>query len=529
MQASPDRYLESLLIELDRAIENQERYKDQKESYIRQLQGRLTLDNLTPEERYDTYCRLTNEFEFYRCDSARFYALQQLSLAEASGKKAWETDSKIKLAFILSKAALFIEAISLLDSISPEELSDIQKIAYYSSYYETYVSWGDFLSNGFEKTEVYEKRDFFHEKYIELLPMSSYEYAAYYGIKYITDNQPEKAEQLLLTSLPQSQPNTRPYSILTSVLSFLYTTKGDMEKTKEYLALSAISDIRGNIMENASLRELATYLFDENQINRANTYIKKSMEDANFYNSRIRNYQTSQILPIIDRAYQQDRARQQKQLERSLLIISVLSVILLTGIFFIFSEIRKVSAAKKKISDINEQLQINNMALTDINRTLTETDHIKEEYIGHFLGLCSVYIEKMERYRKKLLTQAKTGKPEELYKMIRSTQFIEDERTEFYTTFDESFLELFPDFVERFNALLPEDEKVILKPNEKLTTGLRIFALIRLGITDSAKIAEFLNYSLATIYNYRSRYRNKAIVPRDEFEQEILKIGTNKQ
>ncbi|MCD7930297.1 MAG: helix-turn-helix domain-containing protein [Tannerellaceae bacterium] len=281
-------------------------------------------------------------------------------------------------------------------------------------------------------------------------------------------------------------------------------------------------------MENTSLRELANYLFEENKIDQANRYIKKSMEDANFYNSRIRNFQTSRVLPIIDRAYQEDRARQEKKMQVFLLIISILSLVLLSGLFVLFRQIRKVSATRKKISDMNEQLQINNQILADTNKALTDTSQIKEEYIGRFLGLCSVYIEKMEKYRKCLLNQAKSGKAEDLYKMIRSTQFIEDERTEFYNTFDDSFLNLFPDFVERFNALLPEEEKVILKPNEKLTTGLRIFALIRLGITDSTKIAEFLNCSLATIYNYRSRYRNKALVPRDEFEDEIIKIGAEK-
>jgi len=296
---------------------------------------------------------------------------------------------------------------------------------------------------------------------------------------------------------------------------------------KEHLALSALSDIKGNIMENASLRSLATLLYEEDDIDRANTYIKKSMEDANFYNARIRNLQTSRILPIIDNAYQLDKAKQQEKLKQLLVVISILSAALLVGIFFIFRQVRKVSKAKSKISAINEKLKQNNDALEEANRALADTNHIKEEYIGHFLGLCSVYIEKLEKYQKKLSNKAKTGTVDELYKAIKSTQFIIDERTEFYNNFDDSFLKLFPDFVERFNSLLPEDEKIVLKPNERLTTELRIFALIRLGINDSTKIAEFLNYSLATIYNYRSRYRNKSLVPREDFESEIMKIGSN--
>ncbi|WP_353196832.1 DUF6377 domain-containing protein [Parapedobacter defluvii] len=520
VHAGDDAKTNALLVELDKAIGQAEQFKKEKEQHIRTLKEQLATPGLSVGEQYDVCRNLTHAYEYYRCDSARQYALRQLDIAEASGDISRIIDSKIQLASVLFKAAMFDKSLELLGSIPKETLTAAQEIEYYKAYYETYVFWLEFYNDGYGDPSMTQQRDFYYEQFLRVLPQSTYEYASYYGIKYINTGQLDKAEKVLYIYLPKAKLGTRPYSILNSVLSFFYRVKGDSTKVKAHLALSALSDIRGNIMENVSLRELATLLYESGDINRANSYIKKSMEDANFYNARIRNFQTSKVLQIINRAYQTNQAAQQRKLEYLLAVISVLSFGLLIGIFLIIREVRKVSRAKKEISTINEQLRQNNLALA-------ETNHIKEEYIGHFLELCSLYIEKIDKYQKKLYNKAKTSNADELFNTIKSTQFIEDERTEFYHKFDESFLKLFPDFVHRFNALLPEGEQVTLKPNEKLSTELRIFALIRLGITDSAKIAEFLNYSLATIYNYRSRYRNKSIVPRDEFENEIMKIGVN--
>ncbi len=512
--------LPSLLQQLDIEVAQATGYRTEKERYIRELQDRRKTPGLTAEERYEVNERLTHAYAYYRCDSARVYALAQLDAAMLAGRSEWIIDSKIRLASVLFKAAMFEAALELLGSIDPGSLRDTQQLEYYKAYYEAHVFWLEFYDDGYGNAAMAQERDRYYESFLSVLPKSTYEYASYYGIKHINDGYLEQAEKVLYVYLPNAKLGTRPYSILNSVLAFLYRTKGDPEKEKAHLALSALSDIRGNIMENASLRELATLLYEAGDIARANAYITKSMEDANFYNARIRNFQTSKVLQIINKAYEANQAVQRAKLQRQLAVISVLSVVLLVGIFLIIREVRKVSRAKKQIVVINEQLK-------DRNRALAETNHIKEEYIGHFLELCSLYIEKLGKYQKKLFNKAKTSNAEELFKTIKSTRFIEEEREEFYQKFDDSFLKLFPDFVARFNSLLPEHEQMTLKPGERLTTEMRIFALIRLGITDSNKIAEFLNYSLATIYNYRSRYRNKAVVPRDEFENEIMKIGAS--
>ena len=241
------------------------------------------------------------------------------------------------------------------------------------------------------------------------------------------------------------------------------------------------------------------------------------MSDANFYNARLRSIQISKSYPLIAGTYELEREQQQNKLELMLTIISILTLLLVITVVGIVIQIRKISRDRKHTLVLNEKLKHNNESLAEANK-------IKEVYLGRFLSFCSAYIDKMEAYQRSLNKKAKDGNLEELYKMLKSKQFIEDELTEFYHDFDNAFLNIFPNFVEQFNALLLENERVVPKQEEILTTELRIFALIRLGITDSQRIAEFLRYSITTIYNYRSKYRNKSIVPREEFESEIMKI-----
>ena len=178
-----------------------------------------------------------------------------------------------------------------------------------------------------------------------------------------------------------------------------------------------------------------------------------------------------------------------------------------------------------KLNELNTNLQSSNSLLLTVNTELSDANRIKETYIGHFLDLCSTYISKLEKYQNTLNKKAVEKKLDELYKMLKSSEMIDNELKELYENFDNIFLHLYPNFFEELNSLLVEEERFELKQNELLNTELRILALIRLGITDSSKIASFLHYSANTIYNYRTRVRNKAAVPREEFESLVIKIG----
>lgn len=262
--------------------------------------------------------------------------------------------------------------------------------------------------------------------------------------------------------------------------------------------------------------------------------MKRSLEDAVFCNARLRTYEISKMIPIINEAYEKQNETNRFQLILFLVSTSILSLFLLSVLLLLFKQMKKLSKAKQEISqansqlsELNKELQLFNEKLNATNNTLTEANLVKEIYIGRYMDQCSDYIGKLEGYRRKLNLMATTGKINDLVSTVKSKEFIESELKEFYTNFDQTFLSLFPGFINEFSALLVDDEATQLKEGELLNTELRIFALIRLGIKDSAKIAVFLRYSVSTIYNYRSQLKNKAVGSREEFEARVMQIGTN--
>ena len=232
--------------------------------------------------------------------------------------------------------------------------------------------------------------------------------------------------------------------------------------------------------------------------------------ETNHYNARSRSLQTAGILSLIDLTYQAMQEKQNERLRFYLWMISILSLLLVVAVVWIYRQMKHLSVARAHLEQANEQLQMSN--------------HIKEEYIGRFLKLCSTYIDRLDAYRRMVNKKLTGGQMEELLKMVRSRDVLDTDLKELYGNFDTAFLHLFPDFVGKFNELLQPEERIILRKGELLNTELRIFALIRLGIDDSSQIAEFLRYSVNTIYNYRAKVKNKACVSRDDFETCVMKI-----
>ena len=253
--------------------------------------------------------------------------------------------------------------------------------------------------------------------------------------------------------------------------------------------------------------------------------MKCALEDAGACNARARIVEAAEIYPVIDHAYRIRSDRKQRTIVGLLLGSVLLAASLVLSLLHVYRQMQRLRQARRALSDANARLQTANDALSDVNRTLLEANAIKEEYIAQYINRCSVYIDKLDHYRRRLMKLAQSGRTDELLRTVRSTELIADERREFYAEFDRTFLGLFPHFVEEFNVLLHPADRITPKAGERLTTELRIFALIRLGITDSARIAEFLGYSVTTIYNYRSKTRGKSTLDRDAFESAVMRIG----
>lgn len=532
LPVSAQQTLESLLRDLDVAIENSEQYEKEKIQRITLMKDGLKAHELSLEEEYRINLRLYNEYEAYICDSARHYINRNIDIATQLGNREWLDESKLKKAHILATSGLYAEGVRLLETIEKKYLSERLLVDYYMAFENIYLYHAEYAQDDEYRPEYLDKMNRYRDSVLLVVPEGSYQYVIVRAPQFIDRQQPEQAEILLKECMHKTASDTREYAILTSILAFTYQMSNRLELQKMSLTESAIADIKGVVKENNSLRALSELLYEEGALDRANKYMKKSMADASFYNARLRNVQASKMLPVIDYAYQLEKEMQRRKLQIFLGVISILSLFLIVAVGYVIRQLKKLAKARREVVHANRELQKLNADLVEANRrqkqtndSLTEANCIKEEYIGRFLGQCSAYIDKLETYRRMLNKKAASGKVEELYKTLKSSQFIEDELKEFYHNFDNSFLSIFPDFVECFNRLLPEGEQIVPKQGERLTTELRIFALIRLGITDSAKIASFLRYSITTIYTYRSKLKNKSLY-RDNLEEQVMKIGS---
>lgn len=531
-----DTQQDQVLRRLYGMMESKQTFMSKKEDRISAIKMMLATPNISNLQQYEINLQLYNEYKTYISDSAIHYAKQNIALAGSLDDRYRMNESKLSLTSLYIISGLYIESLDILNQIDRSELTDNLLIYYYDSYKQLYRNYSFNNPN----TSVYtEKSSLYRDSLLNVLNKGSNHYQIVFAEKLFDENRLAESKQILESLVNQSKEEDHEKAVLTYALANIYRKEGNVNKQITYYAISAICDIRNAIMENASMQALAVTLFEIGNIEEAYDCIKSSMEDAMFCNARLRTYEISQILPIIDSAYQERVRNQKSELQLFLILVSLLSLFLIIAVIYVYRQMKKIARIRKelyqtnlKLNELNEDLQHtvdqlndSNKKLSDVNNELSESNEIKETYIGHFLDLCSTYIDKLEKYRNTLNKKAVERKLEELFRMLKSHEMIDQELKELYSLFDNIFLNLYPNFVEEFNSLLVEEERFNLKPDELLNTELRIFALIRLGITDSSRIANFLRYSANTIYNYRTRVRNKAAVPRDKFESYVMKIG----
>ena len=527
--AKDNKSTDALLREIDGLVKNRRTYGVEKETRITDLK-RLLVEAASDEQRYGFCGRLFDEYRAYNLDSSFVYAQRKEELAHRLNKQDYLDDSAMNMAEVMGTTGMYKEALELLGKIDKKTLPDYLYGYYYHLYRTIYGLMGDYAVTEKAKKEYYRMTDLYRDSLLQVNASDSLGHALVMADKCIVHARYDEAIDMLMEYYRKPFLDDHAQAMIAYTISEGYRLKGDKQGQKHYLALSAIADLKSAVKEYVSLRKLASLVYEEGDIDRAYNYLKCSLEDATLCNARLRTLEISQVFPIIDKAYQLKTERQQREMKISLICISLLSVFLLAAIFFVYKQMKKVAAARREVVDtntllqeLNEELHDSNSQLKEMNHTLSEANYIKEEYIGRYMDQCSTYLDKMDLYRRSLNKIAAAGRVEELYKAIKSSQFLDEELKEFYANFDVTFLQLFPNFVDEFNALLTEPMQP--KPGEQLNTELRIFALIRLGITDSTKIAQFLRYSVTTIYNYRTRVRNKALGEREEFEAKVMKIG----
>jgi len=506
-------------------------YMIEKEQRINDVKHLLKTPDLSDQQIYSIYDQLQKEYNSYKIDSSAYYGEQNLMIAEKLKSLEYVYDTKLNLSFSYWLQGRFLEALNLLDNLDRKSFDLLPErllISYYESYKRLYL----YYSSDNKQNHYYAISNLYRDSLLNIVPKDSQSHRILMAEKLTDENDTKGAERLLLEALQISKPENREYAMFSNILAGIYKQEGNREMEKKYYALSAICDIKNAVKENASMMALALLLHEDGDLDNAYKCMSFSFEDAIFCNARFRAFEISKVFPIIDSEYKDKEATQKFQLQKNLVVVSLLSLFLIASVIYVYLQMKRITRIRKelyqtnvKLNKLNQDLQKSNNQLLEVNQKLTETNQVKEAYLGKFIDLCSNYIEKLNNYRRNLNRIANSGKTEELFKSLKSSRFIEEELNDFYTNFDETFLRIYPTFISDFNALFPEEEKQGVKQGELLNTELRLYALIRLGINDSAKIAVFLRYSITTIYTYRSKLKNKSLFP-ENLEEQVMKIGS---
>lgn len=538
-----------LLHSLDSLLEQQDLFVRVKEERIKQLKMQYSRVK-DVKELYAMNRMVYLEYRVYDADSALHYINKNIQLAQQTNNRTWEVVSLLEQSFVLTSSGLLTEALKAVSDIQPEELPQNLRSEYFGRLCTLYSRLRDYSSENSQLSEHYNnlQKAFRDSVYLTATP----DELRYWNCRawlYLGTPEIEPVKQAFEENKQTLSNDSRKYSIATYNLSAIYRSENNDSKYLENLILSAMADIRSVNGDIGSLQEIAEYLFKHGEIDRAYNYILYCSQKAMLFHNRVRIVKMSHLQNQIYKAYQEQSRTQQKRLQASLIAVSFLFLVLIGAFLFIRKQMRRLKEANLKLDSTNQKLSVNmdalstahqrleevnmqlkdlNTQLQEVNDQLRESNYVKEEYIGYVFNICSTYISKLEEFRKNINRKLKVGQIEDVKAMTDSSATASNELKEFYQNFDTIFLHLYPDFVSDFNALLLPEERIELKEGELLNTELRIHALIRLGITDSVKIADFLHCSAQTVYNNRLRTRNKSIIPKEDFINAVKKLGKYK-
>lgn len=519
--------LRALLLELDRCVERKQSYRAERHERIDSL--RQQMENAPDALLMEVYEAMVQAYSHFQTDSALFYLDKLNELQEVKDNPQKHTQVALERAEQLAIMGAYSDAEVIVQKLNTAEMEQEERTRYYHVCRTIYGWMADYMSSTPSLSkELRHKTDLYRDSIIQTDsdPLSRDIVKA---DQLLAKGKAEEAKRLIERYIDHVEKEQKSY--VHYILADVYRQKNNTKEEMRHLALVAIEDLRRGVTEYAALPLLATKLKEQGEVERAYNYLFCSLEDANFCNAKLRSMEISEMFPIIEKSYKQ-KERMARQTERALLLgVTVMMIMLVLAVLYLRSQMHKLTQTRHQLSIANDQLEqanrllgMRNDTLLESNTMLQQMDRVKEEYIALFLDRCQKYLSALEKYRKSLLKLAKSNQQSELMKKLKDDALIEAEQEKLYADFDEAFLDLHPNFVEKFNALLHPEERIIPKRHERLNTELRIFALIRLGVTDTAQIAQFLDYSMPTIYNYRSRIRNKSIYSKEEFDKKLMEL-----
>jgi hypothetical protein len=529
---------DSLLFELNDAIKNAKIYDAQKLENIKKIEASFEAfkkNDLTSQ--YQFYQQLYEEYKIFNFDTAYVYAGKMHDMASLLKESSKIIQAKIKLLFVLVSAGMYKEAYEVINEINITGQADSVKANYFSLKARYYFDLADYVNDEFHKPGYNKNGSDNLDSALTFYPPNSFESIYYRGLKNLKNGKLDEAFVNFQTLLSRPDLTNHQIALVSSTLSHIYLRRGERNTAIDYQVRAAIADIKSSTKETFAILNLAQLLFEEGDFANASYYIEKAIDDATFYGARQRKVQVSTIMPIIQSSRINFIENQRRLWIIYGAVVSGVLILLIFLIVVIYRQNRKLEHARKVISiaherlgeanaelhEVNSKLQKLNSELHDVNSRLSEANKIKEEYIGYFFTINSGILQKIERLKSSIEQRLKERRLDDIRVVVNNIN-IHNEKQELLKSFDRAFLKIFPHFVEEFNSLFEVEDQVRLSDDELLTTDLRIYALIRLGIKENEKIAEILEYSVKSIYAYKTKMRNKSRVPKEDFDKRIMSI-----
>lgn len=524
-----------LLERIDYMIDNDKHYQDMKEKELKHLKQQA-FDAEDAKTQLLFLDSIYRAYSAYRYDSAYAYMKRGLELAQKCNDTYYITLNQINRAAILSVRGFYGQAEVLLEALNPDAMPQKLKLYYYFTYAWLYNYWESYAKNSDYAEEFHIKKKHYMNLLLQNFDEENKKTAYYQYLKgeYIYLDNPTSKETLshYLKAIKMSPAKTRIHAMAAYGAARYYKLTGKLNLYEEYLVEASVSDGLCQLKETVALQKLAYFLFkkDENNSKLAAKFIQHTMEDAQFFNNRLRMMEISNILPVIAAANQQAAERSRARILTGFITVCAALIIIIILAFVNNRQKNKLKKNKQEVEEQNKkQIEMNgqlsemNNQLTELNQQLIETNIKRETYLRLFMDISAAYISKLADYRKLVSRKIKANQAADLLKSLNTHKLEEEETQMFYNRFDKAFMELYPGFVTELNKLLLPESQLEVPTTHTLTTEIRIYALMRLGVTDSQEIATLLHYSTQTIYNYKSGMRAKAI-NRDTFESDVNRL-----
>ena len=512
--------------QLDAALAQRVHYVELKEKSLNEIKqgAKYVTSN---EDKLKLYEQLANEYKAYEYDSAMTYVNKGLILAQKSNNIFFNKRFQLSQTRLLITRGFYAEAKEILQKIEPQEDSHDYQFLYYYTLYELYNNWSTYCENNEFSKNYNQLKVNYLKKAIELSPKKDAFYYYLLGELYYYSNHPNnnRTIQYYKKALSMEKANSRLHAMTAFALSEVYQKANNLELMEHYLLVAAISDITSATKENVALQDIALFIYKHKtrSLNKAQEYINLSLEDAYTYKSRLRRIEISSKLQMITNAYTDDIRATNSMLYIALSVIFLLLLGVGLSSLFIRKKNKLLKQKKDEITATSAKMEVLNSQLHLINDELKDTNQKRERLVKVYIDLCYKNIERNSKLRTLAVRKIKANQSKELLSLLSSSTNTEKENKEFLTEFDKAFLSLYPTFITELNKQLTESAHIQLKENGEMPPILRVCALLRLGITESSKIAGILSYSPQTVYNYRSLLKNNAI-DKEHFEENVLRL-----